>query len=151
MLRNVFWTLVRSTRSWIMVLVFCRQSPQLLKRPNEPFLDLVDARNVACRGRAGFECDPLPRFIDLRGASVHDTEMRRRVLSRSRRRTTGGARSGTRTTTVLLILMMNAATRTGESNPRTSRYRSLRGPISFPLLLLFPSSHMVTKTESTHE
>ena len=48
------------------------------------------------------------------------------------------ARSGTRTTTVLLILMMNAATRTGASNPRTSRYRSLRGPIPSPPPLLLP-------------
>ena len=70
---------------------------------------------------------------------------RRRASASKVLRTTGGARSATRTTTVLPILMTNAGTRTGESNPRTSRYRSLRGPF-LPLLLLLPASHMVTKT-----
>ena len=63
-----------------------------------------------------------------------------------------GARSGTRTTTVLLILMMNAGTKTGESNPRTSRDTLTPRAHSFSSssLLLPPASHMVTKTESTH-
>ena len=55
-------------------------------------------------------------------------------------RTTGGAQSATRTTTVRRTPTTSAATRTGASSPRTSRYRPLRGPIpSPPPLLLLPS------------
>ena len=98
----------------------------------------------------------IPKYLGIvfYAALAARAEMRRRASVWSRRRTTGGARSATRTTTVRRILMMSAATRTGESNPRTSRYiRSLRGPIPSPLLSssFLPASHMVTKTESTNE
>ena len=50
------------------------------------------------------------------------------------------SRSATRTTTVRRTPTTSAATRTGASSPRTSRYRSLRGPIPSPppLLLILP-------------
>ena len=54
------------------------------------------------------------------------------------RRTTGGALSATQTTTARRTPTTSAATRTGASNPRTSRYRPLRGPIPSPPLLLLP-------------
>ena len=100
------------------------------------------------RPSSATRCRPIHRFARRRCLAT-----RRRASASKVPRTTGGARSATRTTTVRRILMMSAATRTGESNPRTSRYiRSLRGPIPSPLLSssFLPASHMVTKTESTH-
>ena len=100
------------------------------------------------RPSSATRCRPIHRFARRRCLAT-----RRRASASKVPRTTGGARSGTRTTTVRPILMMNAATRTGESNPRTSRHRSLRGPIPSPppLSSFRPASHMVTKTESTNE
>ena len=93
--------------------------------------------------------DVAPRFTSARRRSL---ATRRRVSASKVPRTTGGARSGTRTTTARRILMMSAATRTGESNPRTSRDTLTPRAHSFSSssLLLPPASHMVTKTESTH-
>ena len=111
---------------------------------------------AARAARAETERTPLVPLVSIRelhedfSGKVEDAKCdidaaRRRCLGTRRRasaskvlRTTGGARSATRTTTVLPILMTNAGTRTGESNPRTSRYRSLRGPIPSPPPLSSP-------------
>ena len=75
----------------------------------------------------------------LTKVAVRCLATRRRASASKVPRTTGGARSATRTTTVRRTPTTSAATRTGASSPRTSRYRPLRGPIpSPPPLLLLP-------------